>query len=89
MSDRLDIEGIRVSPHHYIGGKRVPSACTFTDLSPIDETVLGEIAAAEFVQKSADLSICFVDRIEIAAQVPAHVAIGFVAFEEVDFRLAG
>ena len=31
------VEGIEVSTDHWIGGRRVPSPATFTDVSPIDE----------------------------------------------------
>ena len=41
----LEVEGVAVDPRHWIGGRRVSSAGTFTDVSPIDETVLGEICA--------------------------------------------
>ncbi|XVU29314.1 aldehyde dehydrogenase [Actinoplanes sp. CA-054009] len=36
---------IEVDTRHWIGGERVASARTFTDVSPIDETVLAEVAA--------------------------------------------
>jgi aminomuconate-semialdehyde/2-hydroxymuconate-6-semialdehyde dehydrogenase len=39
------VEGVEVDTRHWINGERVASASTFTDVSPIDETVLGEIAA--------------------------------------------
>lgn len=42
---RIEVEGVKVDPRHWIGGQRVASAKTFTDVSPIDETVLGEIHA--------------------------------------------
>src|SRR4051812_43055393 len=35
-----------VSPDHYIGGERVSSERTFTDISPIDETVIAEVSRA-------------------------------------------
>jgi aminomuconate-semialdehyde/2-hydroxymuconate-6-semialdehyde dehydrogenase len=35
---------IDVDPGHWIGGKRVSSAATFTDLSPIDERPIAQIA---------------------------------------------
>jgi aminomuconate-semialdehyde/2-hydroxymuconate-6-semialdehyde dehydrogenase len=41
----IEVEGIRVDTRHWIGGQRVASATTFTDISPIDETPLGEISA--------------------------------------------
>lgn len=39
------VEGVRISTDHYIGGERVSSASTFEDISPIDESTLGHIAA--------------------------------------------
>jgi acyl-CoA reductase-like NAD-dependent aldehyde dehydrogenase len=38
------IAGIAVSPDHYIGGRRVPSDEQFEDRSPIDWSVLAEVA---------------------------------------------
>ena len=38
------IEGVEVSTDHWIGGARVASASTFTDVSPIDEEPIGEVA---------------------------------------------
>jgi 5-carboxymethyl-2-hydroxymuconic-semialdehyde dehydrogenase len=38
------IEGVEVSTEHWIGGERAGSPSTFTDISPIDETVLAEVA---------------------------------------------
>jgi acyl-CoA reductase-like NAD-dependent aldehyde dehydrogenase len=35
---------ITVSPDHFIGGQRVPGEATFTDISPIDQSVLAEVA---------------------------------------------
>lgn len=40
----LDIDGIAVSPDHYIAGRRVPSASHFDLFSPIDQRPLGCIA---------------------------------------------
>jgi 5-carboxymethyl-2-hydroxymuconic-semialdehyde dehydrogenase len=37
-------EGVELSAEHWIGGRRVSSSDTFTDVSPIDETVIGEVA---------------------------------------------
>jgi aminomuconate-semialdehyde/2-hydroxymuconate-6-semialdehyde dehydrogenase len=41
----IEVEGVQVDTRHWINGKRVASATTFTDVSPIDESVLGEISA--------------------------------------------
>jgi 5-carboxymethyl-2-hydroxymuconic-semialdehyde dehydrogenase len=38
------IEGVEVSTDHWIGGNRVGSAGTFTDVSPIDEAPIAEVA---------------------------------------------
>ncbi|MFF3494774.1 aldehyde dehydrogenase [Streptomyces sp. NPDC002795] len=38
------VAGVPVDTRHYIGGERVASPDTFTDVSPIDGAVLGEIA---------------------------------------------
>ncbi|WP_295529414.1 aldehyde dehydrogenase [uncultured Pseudacidovorax sp.] len=40
----LDVAGVKVSPDHYIDGRRVPSATTFELFSPIDQQPLGRIA---------------------------------------------
>ncbi|MFI0543242.1 aldehyde dehydrogenase [Streptomyces sp. RP5T] len=40
----LTVAGVAVDTRHWIGGERVASADTFTDVSPIDGGVLGEIA---------------------------------------------
>jgi 5-carboxymethyl-2-hydroxymuconic-semialdehyde dehydrogenase len=45
MPDTITVEGVEVDTRHWIGGRRVASATTFTDISPIDESVLGEISA--------------------------------------------
>ena len=39
------VEDVEVDTRHWIGGERVASPTTFTDVSPIDESELGEIAA--------------------------------------------
>ena len=45
---RIDIEGVSVSPDHYIGGRRVPSPRTFEDRSPLDWTLkLGDFARGD------------------------------------------
>jgi len=45
MTPLIDIDGVQVSPDHYIGGKRVASPERFRDFSPIDGNVIGEISA--------------------------------------------
>jgi len=44
MPDKIIVAGVSVDTRHWIGGQRVGSASTFTDFSPIDGSVIGEIA---------------------------------------------
>lgn len=44
MPDVINVEGVEVDTRHWIDGSRVASERTFTDISPIDEAMLGEIA---------------------------------------------
>ncbi|NGO68159.1 aldehyde dehydrogenase [Streptomyces boncukensis] len=44
MADRITVAGVSVDARHWIGGARVASAEKFTDHSPIDGGVLGEVA---------------------------------------------
>jgi aminomuconate-semialdehyde/2-hydroxymuconate-6-semialdehyde dehydrogenase len=44
---------IDVDPGHWIGGRRVASADTFTDLSPIDERPIAEVARGGAVEVNA------------------------------------
>ena len=41
----IEVEGVEVDTRHWINGERIASSTTFTDISPIDETELGEISA--------------------------------------------
>ncbi len=45
MTAFIDIDGIQVSPDHYIDGHRVGSSESFADHSPIDGRLIGHIAA--------------------------------------------
>ncbi|MYR63839.1 betaine-aldehyde dehydrogenase, partial [Streptomyces sp. SID625] len=38
------VAGVAVDTRHFIGGERVASTETFTDVSPIDGSVLAEIS---------------------------------------------
>lgn len=50
------VEGVSISPDHFIGGKRVSSAQTFEDRSPLDWNIkLGDIARGD--QQTADLAV--------------------------------
>ncbi|ELP61445.1 aldehyde dehydrogenase [Streptomyces turgidiscabies] len=53
MADKIIVAGVSVDTRHWIGGERVGSATTFTDNSPIDGRVLGEIARGGPVEASA------------------------------------
>ena len=45
---RIDIDGVSVSPDHYIGGRRVASSRTFEDRSPLDWSLkLGDFARGD------------------------------------------
>ncbi|KLO63819.1 betaine-aldehyde dehydrogenase [Dermacoccus sp. PE3] len=46
--EKITVEGVEVDTRHWIGGERVASAdgATFTTVSPIDESVIGEVSAA-------------------------------------------
>ncbi|CAL9282194.1 aldehyde dehydrogenase [Streptomyces olindensis] len=44
MPERITVAGVSVDTRHWIGGRRVASDGTFADYSPIDGSVLGEIA---------------------------------------------
>ena len=39
------VEGVEVDTRHWIGGERVKSETTFTDISPIDEQPIAEVSA--------------------------------------------
>ena len=49
------VAGVEVPTDHYINGERVGSARTFTTISPIDETVLAEVARAG--EEEVDLAV--------------------------------
>jgi aminomuconate-semialdehyde/2-hydroxymuconate-6-semialdehyde dehydrogenase len=44
MSEAM-VAGVAVDTRHWIGGRRVASASTYTDLSPIDEQPIAEVAS--------------------------------------------
>jgi betaine-aldehyde dehydrogenase/5-carboxymethyl-2-hydroxymuconic-semialdehyde dehydrogenase len=46
VHERVTVAGVEVSPHHFVGGRRLPSRATFTDLAPLDTTPLAEISRA-------------------------------------------
>ncbi|MFJ9388976.1 aldehyde dehydrogenase family protein [Nocardioides sp. NPDC101246] len=52
-ADIAVVEGVEVDTRHWIGGRRVASAATFTDVSPIDETPLAEVHAGTAAEVDA------------------------------------
>jgi len=53
MSARVDVAGHLVSTEHYIGGRRVGSAITFEDRSPIDQSLLANVARGDATTAAA------------------------------------
>ena len=54
---RIDVEGVSVSPNHYIGGRRVASTRTFEDRSPLDWTLkIGDFARGDALTAEAAVS---------------------------------
>src|SRR5215218_2615648 len=49
------VEGVEVDTRHWVGGERVTSESTFTDISPIDEQPLAEISAGS--QREVDAAV--------------------------------
>ena len=81
MSSRVEVAGVSVSTEHFIGGERVASLETFTDLSPIDEQPLAEVARGG--QREADLAVA-----AATAAAPGWAALGPTGRAEVLHRLA-
>jgi aminomuconate-semialdehyde/2-hydroxymuconate-6-semialdehyde dehydrogenase len=50
------VEGVTVDTRHWIGGRRVASATTFDDISPIDETVIAQVQAGGATEIDAAVS---------------------------------
>jgi acyl-CoA reductase-like NAD-dependent aldehyde dehydrogenase len=63
------VAGIAVSPDHWIGGRRVASEERFEDRSPIDESVLAEVARAG--EAEVDMAV-----VAAAEAFPAWAALG-------------
>jgi acyl-CoA reductase-like NAD-dependent aldehyde dehydrogenase len=55
MSTRAEVAGVNVSTDHFIGGRRLSSESTFTDLSPITNEPIAEVAQGGPLE--ADLAI--------------------------------
>jgi betaine-aldehyde dehydrogenase/5-carboxymethyl-2-hydroxymuconic-semialdehyde dehydrogenase len=52
---RVHVAGAEVSVDHYIGGRRVPSAQTFEDRSPLNWSLLAEVSRGD--AETADLAV--------------------------------
>jgi aminomuconate-semialdehyde/2-hydroxymuconate-6-semialdehyde dehydrogenase len=52
----VTIEDVEVSADHWVGGERISSSATFTDVSPIDETAIAEIARGGAAEVDAAVS---------------------------------
>ncbi len=78
---RVEVAGVEVSTEHFIGGERVGSDATFTDISPIDAQPIAEVARGG--EREADLAVA-------AAQeaFPGWAALGATGRAEVMHRLA-
>jgi betaine-aldehyde dehydrogenase/5-carboxymethyl-2-hydroxymuconic-semialdehyde dehydrogenase len=75
------VAGVEVSPDHFIGGERVASPARFEDISPIDQSVLAEVArgGAEEVDRAVRAA---------HAAFPAWAALGPAGRAPVLHRLA-
>ncbi len=80
-SARVTVAGVEVSPDHFIGGERVASESTFTDVSPIDGETLAEVARGG--QREADLALA-----TAGDAFPGWAALGAVGRAEYLRRLA-
>ena len=47
------VEGVQVDTRHWIGGQRISSQTTFTDISPIDEQPIAEVSAGSAAEVDA------------------------------------
>ncbi|MFI6977629.1 aldehyde dehydrogenase [Embleya sp. NPDC050154] len=70
----VTVAGVRVDTRHWIGGERVGSSDTFTDVSPIDGTVIGEIARAGRAEADAAVAAARAAFPAWAATTPAERA---------------
>lgn len=66
---RVDVHGHLVSTEHYIDGRRVGSATTFEDRSPIDQSLLAEVSRGDATTADQAISAA-------VAAFPAWAALG-------------
>ena len=69
MAETIIIDGHRISPDHYINGQRVASPETFETVCPVDQKVLGRVAAG--LDEHVDAAVA-----AAAAAFPAWAALG-------------
>ncbi|MGL6279295.1 MAG: aldehyde dehydrogenase family protein, partial [Gaiella sp.] len=81
MSAQIEVAGVSVSTEHWIGGARIGSEATFTERSPIDGRVLGEIARGG--PREAELAVA-----AAVEAFPAWAALGGEGRAAVLHRLA-
>lgn len=60
MPEKITVENVEVDTRHWIDGRRVASEATFSDISPIDESVLGEISRGSAAE--VDLAVAAAQR---------------------------
>jgi aminomuconate-semialdehyde/2-hydroxymuconate-6-semialdehyde dehydrogenase len=77
----ITVAGVEVDTRHWIGGERIASATTFDDVSPIDGTVLGQVARGG--QAEADAAVA-----AARAAFPAWAALGADGRAEILYRVA-
>ncbi|MEU0938798.1 aldehyde dehydrogenase [Embleya sp. NPDC005971] len=70
----VTVAGVTVDTRHWIGGERVGSADTFTDISPIDGSTLGEIARGRRAEADAAVAAARAAFPAWAATAPAERA---------------
>ena len=78
---RTTVAGVDVSTEHFIGGERVASEATFTDISPIDAEPLAEVARGG--EREAELAV-----VAAAGAFPGWAALGAAGRGEHLHRLA-
>jgi betaine-aldehyde dehydrogenase/5-carboxymethyl-2-hydroxymuconic-semialdehyde dehydrogenase len=81
MSGHVEVAGVSVSTEHFIGGERVSSDTTFTDVSPITEEPIAEVCRGG--RHEADRAVGAAEQ-----AFPAWAALGPAGRAEVLHRLA-
>ena len=74
MTRTTTVAGVDVALDHWIGGERVASTTTFEDVSPIDETVIAEVARGGHAEAEAAVAAATAAFPAWAATPPAERA---------------